>query len=74
MRKIAIAQDTIKILETGYYSTPDGERVDISKALASCLDQTICYNPETLATIENNVIDSQPQFSKTQFEVRNETT
>ncbi|HBR75645.1 MAG TPA: TIGR02452 family protein, partial [Cyanobacteria bacterium UBA11159] len=37
MRKIAIAQDTIKILETGYYSTPDGERVDISKALASCL-------------------------------------
>ncbi|HBR75644.1 MAG TPA: TIGR02452 family protein, partial [Cyanobacteria bacterium UBA11159] len=45
-----------------------------SKALASCLDQTICYNPETLATIENNVIDSQPQFSKTQFEVRNETT
>ena len=74
MRKIAIAQDTLKIMEAGYYSSPDGQRVDISKTLASCLSQTKCYNPDTLSTIQNYIIASQPKFSNTQFEVRNETT
>lgn len=74
MRKIAIAQDTLKILEAGYYSTLDGERVDISKTLTSCLAQTKCYQPDTLSHIQQEVLSQPPQFSNTEFEVRNETT
>ncbi|HBB30973.1 MAG TPA: TIGR02452 family protein [Cyanobacteria bacterium UBA8803] len=74
MRRIAIAQDTLKIIEAGYYSSPEGQRIDIETTLASCVEQTRCYEPEALSTITPNVLARSPQFSHTEFEVRNETT
>ncbi len=74
MRKIAIAQDTLKIMEAGYYTSPDGQRVDISQTLASCLADTKCYEPDTLSNIKQELLSQSPQFSNTEFEVRNETT
>lgn len=74
MRRIEIAQDTLKILEAGYYHSPEGELVDITQKLATCLEQTKYYEPDTLSNIKQDVLLSPSHFSNTQFEVRNETT
>ncbi|HBR75033.1 MAG TPA: TIGR02452 family protein [Cyanobacteria bacterium UBA11159] len=74
MRRIAIAQDTLKIMEAGYYTSSNGEQVDIAKTLVSCLTQTKCYQPDTLSNLKQEVLCKSPQFSNTEFEVRNETT
>lgn len=74
MRRIAIAQDTLEILEAGYYFSPEGKQVNIGKELVSCLAQTKYYDPDTLSTIKQDVLTSAPQFSNIEFEVRNETT
>ncbi|MEQ8381757.1 MAG: TIGR02452 family protein [Coleofasciculus sp. A1-SPW-01] len=74
MNRIAIAQDTLKILNAGYYDSPTGQRVDITQDLNACLAQTKYYDPDSLSTLEQNVLSSTPKFSTTEFEVRNETT
>ncbi|NEP62216.1 MAG: TIGR02452 family protein [Symploca sp. SIO2G7] len=74
MKRIAIAKDTVKILEAGYYCSPDGKRVDIVQELASCLKQTKCYEPDTLSAIKQNILSGKPQYSTIEFAVRNETT
>jgi len=74
MDRLAIAQDTLKILDSGYYQSPAGERVDIARELASCIAQTKCYDPEQIEQIQKEVMASNPQFSNTEFAVRNETT
>ncbi|MFP4104240.1 TIGR02452 family protein [Coleofasciculus sp.] len=74
MNRIAIAQDTLKILDAGYYDSPTGQRVDITQDLNACLAQTKYYDPDSLSTLEQNVLSSTPKFSTTEFEVRNETT
>lgn len=72
MRRIAIAQDTLKILEAGYYSF-DG-KVDIAQEVASCVQQTKYYEPDVLSTIKQEVLYSPRQFTDIEFVVRNETT
>ncbi|GAB1545126.1 TIGR02452 family protein [Scytonema sp. NUACC21] len=74
MRRIAIAQNTLEILETGNYISPHGNHVDIARELEYCFDWTKCYNPERLSKIETEVLESVFPFSDTKFEVRNETT
>jgi uncharacterized protein (TIGR02452 family) len=70
MKRKAIAQDTVKILEDGYYQSASNKRVDISKELASCLSQTKGYEPDFSTQLQLKNIPS----SNTEFEVRNETT
>jgi len=74
MKRIAIAQDTLQILEDRYYSSPSGDRIDIDRELEDCLVETKCYLPDTLSTIQKEVVSQTSPFSKTEFEVRNETT
>jgi len=74
MKRSAIAQDTLKIIDIGYYHSPGGQQVDITQDLNACLAQTKYYDPDSLSTLEQNVISSTPKFSTTEFEVRNETT
>ena len=74
MNRMAIAQDTLKILDAGYYDSPAGQRVDITQDLNACLSQTKYYDPDSLSTLEQKVLSSTPKFSTTEFEVRNETT
>jgi len=74
MNRMAIAQDTLKILDAGYYDSPTGQRVDITQDLNACLAETKYCDPDSLSTLEQNVISSTPKFSTTEFEVRNETT
>lgn len=74
MKRVAIAQDTLNILETGYYKSPSGEQVDITSALRGCLEGTEYYEPEQLSTIQNQVLAEPGEFSDPKFEVKNETT
>jgi len=74
MKLIAIAQNTLDILEAGYYESPNGDRVDFTQELASCLDGTTYYDPDILSNIKQEVLSRTPQFSTTEFEVKNETT
>ncbi|OKH52243.1 TIGR02452 family protein [Calothrix sp. HK-06] len=74
MKRTAIAQNTLSILEAGYYVLENGKQIDISRELASCLSNTKCYSPDNLLDIQQQVLSSAPQFSSTEFEIRNETT
>jgi uncharacterized protein (TIGR02452 family) len=74
MKRIAIAQDTIKILEQGCYLSPEGKQVNIDRQLASCIAGTAYYEPETLLAIQENMLSVTAKFSNTEFMVRNETT
>lgn len=74
MRRIAIAQDTLKILSAGYYLSPNGKKLNLEPELQSSLALTKYYEPDTLSQIETEVLSLTAQFSKTDFEVRNETT
>jgi uncharacterized protein (TIGR02452 family) len=74
MKRTAIAQNTLSILDAGYYILENGNQLDITQELASCLSNTKCYNPNNLLEIQQKVLSTAPQFSSTEFEVRNETT
>ena len=41
-----IAQDTLKILEQGYFKTPQGETINIKTQQAFAEENTILYTPE----------------------------
>lgn len=74
MDRKAIAQDTLKILEDGYYQSPEGKRVDIARELVSCIAQTKCYDLPEIEQIQKAVLAETPKFSNTVFTVKNETT
>lgn len=74
MKRIAIAENTLKILEDGCYLSPEGKLVKIDRQLASCMAGTAYYEPDALSAIERDVLSGTPQFSNTEFMVMNETT
>ena len=74
MRRIEIAQNTIKILDDGNYTSPTGKQVDIGQSLRSCLAATKYYDSDALLNIQQEVILNQPKYLETKFEVKNETT
>lgn len=74
MKRIAIAQDTLKILEDGCYLSPEGKQVKLDRELASCIAGTEYYEPEALSVIQESILSVTLQFSNTEFIVRNETT
>ncbi len=74
MRRIAIAQDTLKIIEAGYYCSPEGKRIELVQKIADCVEQTKCYEPDAISKIKQGVLSGTPHFSNIEFEVRNETT
>ncbi|MBD2472181.1 TIGR02452 family protein [Nostoc sp. FACHB-145] len=74
MKRIAIANSTLEILNIGSYISPNGNQVYIADELKYCLALTKCYSPDKLLDIESDALKSVPHFSVTEFEVRNETT
>ena len=67
MKTIAIAQDTVKILEFGHYLSPEGRQINIGRELVSCLTGTEYYEPETPSRIERDILSSNSQFPKIEF-------
>lgn len=69
-RKI-LGQETVEIVERGWYELANHGHVDIASQVASSLDQTRLYTPADLDELVNEPQDSTWE---TVFEVRNETT
>ncbi len=67
-----IAEDTIGILERGYYHNDAGDRIDIREQLGQAVEGTMLYTPQALSTI----LDGLPAGGacNTIYDVRNETT
>lgn len=74
MRTIAIAQDTLKILESGHYVSPEGKQVEIGREMTACVAGTKYYEPDAFSLIKKEVFSQNPAFANIEFEVRNETT
>ncbi len=41
-----IAQETLKVIEDGYYTTPSGSRVDVRDSIRKSIDGTVLYAPD----------------------------
>ena len=68
-----VGKETVEIAERGWYETPAGNRVDITAAMANCLQRTTLIRPEELDELLRQTPPS-PAGRTTTFEVANETT
>src|ERR1044072_619314 len=68
--RVQLAEDTLKICETGTYQSSGGRTVRIGEELAQCLENTQHYTPEQL---ENVFVDKSGEYN-TSIEVTGETT
>jgi uncharacterized protein (TIGR02452 family) len=73
-QRVAIARETVAIVEAGSYAAQDGTRVDIAAAVDRCKAATRHYLPEELAQLREKVLAAPAEFGETRFEVVNETT
>lgn len=71
--RVAIANDTLQLLEQGYYVNSIGSKVDLAPTMELALNNTRLFIPDELTDILENLNGSKGQFS-TSFEVTNETT
>lgn len=62
------AQQTLEVLEHGRYTLPDGVKVDVSEALANCVENTVLVKPE-----DELAYGTEATFD-TAFIVKNQTT
>lgn len=69
----AIARETVEALEKGQYITPEGQTIDLTALLATCLNSTQSYEPDGLSRIREQVL-ARPASHLTTFAVVNETT
>lgn len=72
--RVALAKETLAILEKGCYQLGDGRTVSIAEETRSCVGATQLFRPHDLARIRDEVL-SQPGLSESvAIEVENETT
>ncbi|NII24478.1 TIGR02452 family protein [Pseudoflavitalea sp. X16] len=70
--RVAIAEDTLQLIEQGFYINTNGDRVETKPVLQQAIDNTRLFTPEALADIRDDFKNSQ-SFD-TNCEVTNETT
>ena len=68
-----IAEDTLKILEQGYFQTPNGQIISIQTEQAAAVENTLIYTPEMSDNLLANRIH-QPLPQPTIIEVNGATT
>lgn len=69
-----LAQETVRILEQEGYNTPAGHYRSLASELHDCIQHTCCYSPDELDALQEQVRARPARFSRTTWEVRNETT
>ncbi len=76
MNRRAIAEQTLAMIEQGWYENERGERVDLGQAVDHCRQQTRVYTPSQLAEMLAKPAnkDGQAANRNTTFTVTNETT
>lgn len=68
-----IANDTLNILEQGYYVNAKGENISIEEMQAFAVENTQLYTPQSSNKVLNGFVAKQTDF-ETVFEVTDETT
>lgn len=71
-RRIEIAKDTLEILEKGYYTNNNGEKIDITGIQKKAEDNTRLYKPAELDELRADT--KYTNSFDTRYEVENETT
>ncbi|MBO9199319.1 MULTISPECIES: TIGR02452 family protein [Niastella] len=71
-RRVEIANDTLEILEKGFYNNSKGEKVDIALIQQNAVDNTRLFKPEELEELLETI--KKENGFQTQYEVTNETT
>lgn len=59
--RVAIAEDTVKCIEQGYYTNTNGQQIDLSPAIQHAVTNTKTFSSDDLETIVNNL--SLQEFS-----------
>lgn len=73
--RAALGKEAVEIVERGWYSLENGERVDINSSVSRCLAATKLYTPEQLAELVGRGAGRPKSgLSHTRFSVTNETT
>jgi uncharacterized protein (TIGR02452 family) len=70
--RVAIAEDTLQLIEQGFYTNAAGSRVELNPALQKAIDNTKLYTPEELDDMLTSPMAENRH--STSFEVTNETT
>src|SRR3954466_13713246 len=71
-RRIEIAKDTLEILEKGFYTNSQGEKIDLAQIQQNTVNNTALFRPQELEALLNN--SKTANSFQTQYEVTNETT
>lgn len=74
--RIKIAQETLKILEAGWYTNYQGAKVDIKDALEIAIKNTVLFEPAAFKNIEyeHEKIKNEKEAKKPIIEITDETT
>ncbi|HFA49667.1 MAG TPA: TIGR02452 family protein [Bacteroidetes bacterium] len=72
-KRRVIAEDTLYILDKGFFETPNGEIIDIKETQSLAENNTIVYSPESSDLLIKNRVDIISN-NKTEIEVTKETT
>ena len=68
----SIAEDTLKLIEQGFYYNSKNEKVEIAALIQYSVNNTNLYTPEQLGSLLSTIVVTGQ--AKTAFEVTNETT
>lgn len=72
--RVALAQETLSIVEKGHYRLGDGKIVSIVDEVRSCVDGTQLLRPHDLVKIRDEVLSQPDQSGLVAIEIENETT
>jgi uncharacterized protein (TIGR02452 family) len=72
--RAALAQQTVEIVQAGFYLLAEGHRVDIQPHIQSCLEATRYVTPEDLRRRRRESLALPLNSASASIEVRNETT
>ena len=73
-QRAAIAQETLNILEQGFYHNSNGDRINIAADLTAAQQRTIHYRVEDFDAVVEQCDRHSPHSESTQITVTNETT
>jgi uncharacterized protein (TIGR02452 family) len=72
--RLAVAQQTVEIVEKGFYQLADGRVVDLKATTAKCLKETQYYPAKEMQELRLRTLEAPTPGFGTQIEVVNETT
>ncbi|QDT89648.1 TIGR02452 family protein [Gimesia algae] len=69
-----LAKTTLEVMEVGQYVNPLGDAVAIAAEMTACNAGSVCFEPETLEQMRDEILQTPAPFDETEFTLANETT